>query len=648
MKKLGENVFNVKGIVLDNEQLTNYMEKLAINYNIMSNSSVDTYPIPRIKENLIFIEKTYILLTEHLKQGIDIYPAGEWLLDNFYIIDESVKRVSKELSLRNYKNLPGIADGNYKGIARIYVIAEEIVAYRDAKIDDETLNLAVSAYKNKKGLSMEEIWNLSNFLQVALIQNIADICKKIYSAELQKYKVENIVERLVEKKDLASQKFKIGKDIDRPRFSYKEMKYPFIEYMSYRLKKYGKQGIAYLNILEEQVNKMGLTVSDAIKKEHFDIATKKVLMGNAITSIREISRINFLKLFEEINGVEEYLKKDPANVYIKMDYKTKEYYRNKIKELSKKTRIAENYIAKTVLELCNNKKGKKAHVGYYLIGEGYNLLLGRLNIKTKYKISKTMKTNIYIIIISILTFLFTVLLGLNFYLKTKSIILSILISLTSLIPVSELVIQLINYILIKSIKPTLTPKLDFENNIPEEYSTMVIIPTIINSTEKIKNLIYKMEVYYLANKADNLYFTLLGDCTSSGNKIEVFDEEIAQVGLKEIEKLNKKYMKNNKIFNFVYRNRTWNASEKCYMGWERKRGLITEFNDFLVNGVDNFKINTIEEPLKIKYIITLDSDTNLVLNSASELIGAMAHILNKPVINERKNIVVERTWVDST
>ena len=145
------------------------------------------------------------------------------------------------------------------------------------------------------------------------------------------------------------------------------MRYPFIEYMSYILKRYVKKANAYLNVLEEVVEKLGTTVSDVIKKEHFEIATQKVLMGNSITSIKEIQRINFLDIFEKINGVEEILKKDPANVYEKMDYKTKEYYRGKIKEISKKTKISEIYIARKMLELAQEnlqecQKNKQQHL----------------------------------------------------------------------------------------------------------------------------------------------------------------------------------------------------------------------------------------------------------------------------------------------
>ena len=275
MKKQANKILNIKGVVLDNEQLQNYMEKNAINDNINPKSNMNTYPIYRVLENFKFIEKTYDLLTEAIKQEIDIYPAGEWLLDNFYIVDETVKKVSKEIGIKRYKALPGIAEGNYKGFARIYVIAAEIVAYTDCKITEDTLNLALTAYQRRRNLSMEEIWNLSTFLQIAIIEYIRGICEKIYSSQMQKYRVESIVERLVEKKTLDKQRFKNKQDNYKSQINNISMKFPFIEYMSFKLKKYGKQGIPYLNILEEQVNKMGMTVSEVIKKEHYDIALRE-------------------------------------------------------------------------------------------------------------------------------------------------------------------------------------------------------------------------------------------------------------------------------------------------------------------------------------------------------------------------------------
>lgn len=245
---------NIKGAVLDKNQLENYMEKMASDHILQNSSSKDTYPIPKMKENFEVIEEVYNLLNEHIKLGIPIHPAGEWLLDNFYMIDETYKMVLKEMPLKKYTSFLGISNGTYKGFARIYVLATEIASYTDNRIESRNLAELLKAYQRKKTLSMDEIWNIGIFIQIALIENIKDICEKIYYSQMQKYRVENILERLVENKEELKYK-NLGEYKQRVK-GYGEMKYPFIEYMSYRLKKYGKAAYSFINILEEQVNKL--------------------------------------------------------------------------------------------------------------------------------------------------------------------------------------------------------------------------------------------------------------------------------------------------------------------------------------------------------------------------------------------------------
>lgn len=644
---MNNKILNIKGAVLDRYQLENYLEKVASDHILMSESDKSTYPVPRVKENFKFITKTYEILNEHLKMGINIHPAGEWLLDNFYIIEEAVKSIEKDLTIEKYTNFFGIQNGNYKGMARIYVLAGEIVAYTDSKIDGDLLESVLKAYQRKKTLNMEEIWWIGAFLQIAIIENIREVCEKIYISQVQKYKVESIVERLVEHKE--EPKF-----TNKPEFPNKDilvgqMRDSFVEYMSYKLKKYGRQAISYLNILEEQVNKMGTTVSEIIKKEHFDIALKKVSIGNSIKSIKELSRINFQEIFEAINGVEDILKKDPAKVYNHMDYKTKNYYRNTIKEISKKTKISEIYIAGKALELAEKTQEretinkKQTHLGYYLISDGIDELMEELQYNKK-KLKTEAKVELYIGAIWGISGIFAIFIAVYILLSTQSPVFAVLIGLTSYIPLIEIVTKIANTILSKTVKPKLIPKLDYQDGVPEESATFVVIPTIVNSEKKIKSLIRKLEVYYLANKSPNIYFSILGDCSAGTKKEETVDEKIITLAKSELEKLNNKYPNNNfPLFHFIYRKRHWNDKEKCYLGWERKRGLLTQFNEFLLDNTKNeFRVNTLENlniP-KIKYIITLDSDTELVLDSGKELIGAMAHILNEPEIDETKNIVV--------
>ena len=660
-------ILSIKGVLLDKYQLENYLAKLASDNILKNKSDKNTYPIPRLKENFEYITDVYNLLSEHLKLEIPIHPAGEWILDNYYIIEKTVKTIIKDMPLKKYRNFIGLENGTYKGFARAYVLAGEIVAYTDGVIDRDNLSDLLESYQSKKNLSMDEIWNIGIFLQIALIENIRGICEKIYSSQIQKYKVENIIERLVENK----QELKFKNVSSNKNYSHGEMKYPFIEYMSYRLKQYGRQAYAFLNILEEQTNKMGLSITEVIQKEHFDIALKKVSMGNSITSINTILRVNFLEIFEQINGVEEILKKDPAGVYSKMDYKTKAYYRQEIEKIAKKTKISEMYIAKKCLELAEKNAGiitknedakseneivqkvsRESHIGFYLISKGKSILLSELlNKKIKYT-KPIIKEKVYILGVTILSVLLSLLCGIYVHNYTENYIISIFIFVTTLIPNQTIIVQVIQYILSKMVKPKILPKLDFKSGIPEEYSSMVIIPTIVKTKEKIHELFSKLEVYYIANKSDNLYFTLLGDCSSGENEKELFDDEIIEAGIKEIKRLNEKYpdSKFNK-FNFIYRKRTWNDGENCYLGWERKRGAINQFNEYLLGNIDNpFLYNSFENTFgkcpkkllpKIKYIITLDSDTDLTLNSGLELIGAMAHILNKPIINQNKNVVVE-------
>lgn len=653
--------YNVNGIVLDKNQLQKYLENLASEHILCSKSNKETYPIPRLKDNFNYITKTYDILNVNLKTGIQIHPAGEWLLDNYYVIEETVKGIIKELPLKKYKNFIGIANGEYKGYARIYCLAAEIILYTDGKLELENIKELLKSYQNKKTLNMEEIWDINLFFKIVLIEKIRRICESIYSAQLQKLKVESLVERFLEKKPKEDQQFKIM--YDAKNVDIGGNRYEFIEYLSFKLKKYGRQGIPYLNILEEEVKKQGLTVEEVSKKEHYDIAIKKVSLGNSIKSIHELQRMNFVKVFESINGVEEILKQDPVKVYDNMDYTTKEYYRNKVKEISRKVKLSEIYISQKALELASNvyeKEGetKRAHIGYYLIDDGIKQLYEALQISHKKNINKV---GLYISVISIISLILTVILSISTIVgadvgapfwrpKMLNVITVIIEFILILIPATEAVIKIIQTILNKTVKPKLIPKMDFSKGIPEEYITMVVIPTVLDSGEKTKALLEKLEVFYLANKSENIYFTLLGDCTTSKNKKEPYDEKIienAEITLKE---LNNKYKKEGlPIFNFIYRNRQWNGKEEHFLGWERKRGLLNQFNEYLLGNIKNvFRVNTIndwnikrENKLpKIKYIITLDADTDLVLNSGLQLVGAMAHILNIPELDNEKMRII--------
>lgn len=577
-------ILKINGAPLDKKQLEKHLQNIASSHNLVNKSQKETYPVPHLIESFNVIQEVYNLLNEHLKLGISIHPAGEWLLDNLYVIEECVKQIKQELTLKKYVSFVGIANGSYKGFARIYVLASEIIAYTDNRVERKDLEDYLKSYQEKKTLSMEEIWNIGIFLEIAIIENIREVCEKIYVSQMEKYKAENIVERLVENKTKQEQVFKNGRLKKIEKNLLNDMQYSFVEYMSYILKRYGKKGYSYLKVLEETVELTGSSVSDIIKKEHFDIAVRKVSIGNSITSIKKIQRINFLEIFEKVNGVEELLKKDPSLVYEKMDNKTKEYYRNKIKEISKKTKISEIYIARKLLELANGNEKKKSHIGYYLIDEGIEELYKVLKYKKRNSIKLKERVKIYITLILIFSVIISYFMAKALNSNINNLTILIISCILFFIPAFELINQIFSYVLSKIVKPKLIPKMDFSKGINKENSTMVVIPTIVNSKGKVRDLIEKLEVFYLANKSDNIYFCLLGDCTESSKEEEEKDLEIIEEGKEQVEILNKKYESSSKIpiFNFIYRKRQWNEKENSYLGWERKRGMLSQFNEYLL------------------------------------------------------------------
>ena len=253
--------------------------------------------------------------------------------------------------------------------------------------------------------------------------------------------------------------------------------------------------------------------------------------------------------------------------------------------------------------------------------------------------SNNKKIGLYIMVKVLTSLAISIGLGVYVFAQTQSIWLWIFTAILLYIPIEIIFIQIVQHILSKIIKPKLIPKMDLQNGVPAEDATFVVIPTIISKEEKLKEMMKKLEVYYIANKSDNIYFALLADVTSSDKKEEEGDEKIASLGIELAKKLNQKYPDETfPKFHFLYRKREWNDKEECYLGWERKRGLLTQFNEYILQNNRNlqhdFYVNTIdlEKLPKIKYVITLDADTELVLNTGLELIGAMSHILNKPEV----------------
>ena len=387
------------------------------------------------------------------------------------------------------------------------------------------------------------------------------------------------------------------------------------------------------------------TIDEIWQKEYVLQSKYKISLGYGIKSLRAMANFDWENIFESIAVVEEIYKKDPLNVYESMDLDSKHYYRYNTKILAEKFNVEEVFLAKKILEFAEEEwnkgsRNKKAHIGYYLLDKGREKLFDFFGIEEKTTIYMKKYSSYYLPIL-----LLTIFVSISIFIYTynrANVFLGLLAFLTVFIPVLSISINIFNNIYSKKYKPSILPKLDLIKGVPEEYSTFVVIPTLLSDENRVEELMGSLEVHYLSNKDENIYFGIVGDFKDGDRKSTEEDEKIIYKGLQLVEELNKKYGENR--FYYFHRERSYSKTQEKYMGWERKRGALVEFNNLLLGEETSF--NIISQDIsnlqgKIKYIITLDADTILPINEGKRLIGTIAHPLNRAVVDWEKNIVLE-------
>ncbi|RPI02028.1 MAG: cyclic beta 1-2 glucan synthetase, partial [Zetaproteobacteria bacterium] len=213
-----------------------------------------------------------------------------------------------------------------------------------------------------------------------------------------------------------------------------------------------------------------------------------------------------------------------------------------------------------------------------------------------------------------------------------------LIGLPWLLGASHLAVGLANWLATVLATPQRLPRMDFSRGIPPESRTLVAIPTMLTSTQGVEELVEGLEVRFLANRDENLHFGLLTDLSDAQEETLPEDGPLARLAQQRIEALNRKYASvRGDTFFLFHRPRRWNPREGIWMGYERKRGKLAELNSLLRGGSrDRFSliVGDLAVLSNVKYVITLDTDTQLPRESARQMVGAMTHPLNRPRYDE--------------
>lgn len=577
-------------------------------------------------------QQSYRKLSNLASYNENIQLSAEWLLDNAYTVKQSLSDIKRNLPENYFSELSFITQGVYQGAPMLYPLVSKIVAASDGKITAENVTFFLNAYQKIKPLTMGELWAFPLILKISLIECLVDLTSKIVERVNENQLADFWANRILYASRINPEKLYmvlslLSEEIPSPS-TY------FADQLMIQLTDTEAANTVLFGWLQRKV---GDNLHDIIQAEQTKQTLEQTSIANVISSLRRLEQMNWREVFENTSLTEEILSKDPAHIYSSMDFPTKDRYRHAVEKFARKSQTPEQDVAAAAVSLSETSvpDSLQQHIGYYLLDEGQAVLRKKIGIQTTDSFRLFLKRHshgIYLAGCLLSTLLIAGVFLLFINLQTVSWPMICLLVLAGLIPFSELAIQLLNYLLAHTIPPHILPKMSYEKSIPDQYRTLVVIPTLLTSEKSIRHELEKIEIHFLANTNPQIAFGILSDFTDSDSESHQEDDQLLQIIQEGIASLNKKY--DGSPFYLFHRNRQKNAAENCWMGWERKRGKIENLNSFLCGaseeGLDTFLREGNPEYLAgTRYVLTVDSDTQLPKNSVRRLIETLSHPLNE-------------------
>ena len=634
------------------EQLARHAKALAANHQVVTRQGSNRL-LARLGQNEDIL-RAFNRATLAVDQSRRVTPAAEWLLDNFYLIEEQIQMARRHLPRGYSRELPRLLNGPSAGLPRVYDIVLELISHVDAQIDAGPLSAFIAAYQTVGSLKLGELWAIPIMLRLGLIENLQRVTTRLTIAREDRDLADLWVDRL---QDMAeknpSHLVIVVADMAK---SDLPISSSFVAEFCQRLSRQSPVLHLARGWLEQRLVEQGLSIEQLVHLESQNQAADQVSVSHSIASLRFLSAMDWKEFVETLSLVEETLRSDPADVYSEMDFSTRDRYRHSVEFFARHSQLSEADVAQRAIQLAADsarQKGREdrtAHVGFYLIDKGQSMLGRMAKVRWPWRtiIERCIHRfplTFYAGGIGVLTLLATF----GFMQQAQALEVQgwklIFFTLVFLLCASQLAVALMNWLSTLLVKPRLLPRLDYSSGIAPDCRTMVVVPTMLTSLEGVDRLIETLEIHHLANRDQHLHFALLTDFRDAPEEILPGDQVLLQRARAGVEMLNHKYPSDGQdLFFLFHRPRRWNAGEGLWMGYERKRGKLTEFNALLRGGSRECFSEIVGETAilpAIKYVITLDTDTQLPRDAARQLVGTMAHPLNRPEFDAVRGIVTE-------
>ena len=631
------------------DQMEEHGRVLAGEHKILLGKRSDSLLL-RLSSNEAVLRDSCALLATSIKAGHRITPAGEWLLDNLYLIDEQIRTARRHFPERYSWELPRLQRGASAGLPRVYDIALNAISHGDGRVDQDTVSRFVRAYQEVEPLALGELWAIPIMLRLALIENLRRVAFRVRSDRRYRNLAARWADAMIAivERDPKSLILVVS-DMAR---SEPPIRGAFVAELVRRLQGHSAALTLPITWIEDRLQEAGMTIDQLIHATNQEEAADQVSISNSIGSLRLLEAIDWREFVETASHMERILRTDPAGIYAQMDFSTRDSYRHVVEKFARKSRKTETEVAHCAIALAQEAPSAadaaalERHVGYYLIDAGITTLEARCGLTRRFTRwrARTVPFPIYFVALLLMGGLLALPALVELWHIGNPYWLGLVAAGCAIVALSQLAVALVNQVAALAVAPQPLPRMDFRSGVPPLAQTLVVVPTLLGSETDAIDLVDELEIRFLANRDPQVRFALLTDFSDWHEAEKPSDHKILAIASDGIAKLNATYANGGAdVFFLLHRPRRWSVSEQSWIGFERKRGKLGELNALLRGrGHEHFSrlVGNVEQLLATRYVITLDSDTQLPRDAARQLTATMEHPLNRPRMDDATRRVV--------